>query len=109
MYLSKPFEELNTNPENKDGSQGDMTYVFQRLVGALTDERGGRAAIAPSELHATVRQWMPKYGDFHQHDACLCMKTMRSLLVEDLNSIREKPYFPYPPNARDLGAQVAAR
>jgi len=103
-FLDKQFE-ADINLKNPLGMQGRMAVVFSDLMDVLW--KGIDSSHAPQKLRRLIGMKEPRFNDFMQHDAQEFMAFLLDALHEDLNRVKNKPYYEIEENEDEDDSVVA--
>lgn len=60
------------------------------------------AKITPTELKRDIGIVDPRFADFTQNDAHICLSTLIFNIHDDINEVIKKPYYPNPPTLTEF-------
>ncbi|XP_058203138.1 ubiquitin carboxyl-terminal hydrolase 9-like isoform X2 [Rhododendron vialii] len=79
------------NEQNPLGLHGELAVAFGELLRKLWSS--GRTAIAPRAFKGKLGRFAPQFSGFNQHDSQELLAFLLDGLHEDLNRVKQKPYF----------------
>ncbi|XP_076812613.1 ubiquitin carboxyl-terminal hydrolase 19-like isoform X3 [Clavelina lepadiformis] len=89
-FVGKHFKK-DINLENPLGMKGRMAEEFSAVVGKLWSSK--THSFAPSKFRWAVGEKESRFTDYMQHDAQEFMAFLLDQLHEDVNRIKDKPYY----------------
>lgn len=88
-FLEDYSDEINR--QNPLGLHGELALAFGELLRKLWSS--GRTAIAPRAFKGKLSRFAPQFSGFNQHDSQELLAFLLDGLHEDLNRVKQKPYF----------------
>lgn len=88
-FLQDYTDEINK--QNPLGLHGELALAFGELLRKLWS--CGRTPIAPRAFKGKVARFAPQFSGFNQHDSQELLAFLLDGLHEDLNRVKQKPYF----------------
>ncbi|CAK9167458.1 unnamed protein product [Ilex paraguariensis] len=79
------------NRQNPLGMHGELALAFGDLLRKLWSS--GRTAIAPRAFKGKLARFAPQFSGYNQHDSQELLAFLLDGLHEDLNRVKQKPYF----------------
>jgi ubiquitin carboxyl-terminal hydrolase 4/11/15 len=89
FLLNKYLEEINK--KNKYGSGGSIAKAYYELIKELW--MGRQQYLSPWDFRQIFVGFVKQFAGFCQHDSHEMLAFMLDALHEDLNRVKEKPYF----------------
>ncbi|KAJ8768357.1 hypothetical protein K2173_021510 [Erythroxylum novogranatense] len=88
-FLQDYSDEINI--ENPLGMRGELAIAFGELLRKMWSS--GRTTIAPRAFKGKVALFAPQFSGYNQHDSQELLAFLLDGLHEDLNRVKQKPYF----------------
>ncbi|XP_058104994.1 ubiquitin carboxyl-terminal hydrolase 9-like [Magnolia sinica] len=88
-FIQDYSEEINR--WNPLGLKGELAIAFGELLRKLWSP--GRIPIAPRAFKGKLARFAPQFSGFNQHDSQELLAFLLDGLHEDLNRVKDKPYF----------------
>ncbi|RAL53471.1 hypothetical protein DM860_007143 [Cuscuta australis] len=88
-FLQDYSEEINKH--NPLGMHGELALAFGELLRKLWSS--GRSSIAPRAFKGKLGRFAPQFSGYNQHDSQELLAFLLDGLHEDLNRVKQKPYF----------------
>ncbi|XP_059662124.1 ubiquitin carboxyl-terminal hydrolase 9-like [Cornus florida] len=79
------------NRQNPLGMHGEIALAFGELLRKLWSS--GQTSIAPREFKGKLARFAPQFIGYNQHDSQELLAFLLDGLHEDLNRVKQKPYF----------------
>jgi ubiquitin C-terminal hydrolase len=89
-FLLRKFNE-EINKKNKYGSGGQIAKAYYELIKELWN--GSSPYLSPWDFRQIFVGFVKQFAGFSQHDSHEMLAFMLDALHEDLNRVKEKPYF----------------
>ncbi|CAJ0569068.1 unnamed protein product, partial [Mesorhabditis spiculigera] len=91
QYFLSGHYKGEVNEQNPLGTGGDLAHAFADLLEQLWS--GENSSISPRQIKTVIGQIAPRFSGFSQQDSQELMAFVLDGLHEDLNRIKNKPYF----------------
>ncbi|XP_071703155.1 ubiquitin carboxyl-terminal hydrolase 9-like [Rutidosis leptorrhynchoides] len=88
-FLGDYTDEINK--QNPLGMHGELAVSFGDLLRKLWSS--GRSAVPPRAFKGKLARFAPQFSGYNQHDSQELLAFLLDGLHEDLNRVKEKPYF----------------
>lgn len=88
-FLQDYSDEINK--QNPLGMHGELAVAFGELLRKLWSS--GRTAVAPRAFKGKLARFAPQFSGYNQHDSQELLAFLLDGLHEDLNRVKQKPYF----------------
>ncbi|XP_023770478.1 ubiquitin carboxyl-terminal hydrolase 9 [Lactuca sativa] len=88
-FLQDYTEEINK--QNPLGMHGELAVAFGELLRKLWSS--GRTAVPPRAFKGKLARFAPQFSGYNQHDSQELLAFLLDGLHEDLNRVKQKPYF----------------
>ncbi|XP_009622829.1 ubiquitin carboxyl-terminal hydrolase 9 [Nicotiana tomentosiformis] len=88
-FLQDYTDEINR--QNPLGMHGELAFAFGELLRKLWSS--GRAPVAPRAFKGKLGRFAPQFSGYNQHDSQELLAFLLDGLHEDLNRVKQKPYF----------------
>ncbi|CAH9117014.1 unnamed protein product [Cuscuta europaea] len=88
-FLQDYSEEINKH--NPLGMHGELALAFGELLRKLWSS--GRTSIAPRVFKGKLGRFAPQFIGYNQHDSQELLAFLLDGLHEDLNRVKQKPYY----------------
>ncbi|KAK3001689.1 hypothetical protein RJ639_020415, partial [Escallonia herrerae] len=88
-FLEDYTNEINT--QNPLGTHGELALAFGELLRKLWVS--GRTSIPPRVFKGKLARFAPQFSGYNQHDSQELLAFLLDGLHEDLNRVKQKPYF----------------
>ncbi|KAK1306188.1 Ubiquitin carboxyl-terminal hydrolase 9 [Acorus calamus] len=89
-YFLRDYSE-EINKENPLGMHGELAIAFGDLLRKLWSS--ARTPVAPRHFKAKLARFAPQFSGYNQHDSQELLAFLLDGLHEDLNRVKNKPYF----------------
>ncbi|KAL3817855.1 hypothetical protein ACJIZ3_003760 [Penstemon smallii] len=89
-YFLKDYSD-EINRENPLGMHGELALAFGELLRKLWSS--GRTPVAPRAFKGKLARFAPQFSGYNQHDSQELLAFLLDGLHEDLNRVKQKPYF----------------
>ncbi|KAL2458342.1 Ubiquitin carboxyl-terminal hydrolase 10 [Forsythia ovata] len=88
-FLDDYSDEINR--QNPLGMHGELALAFGELLRKLWSS--GRTPVAPRAFKGKLSRFAPQFSGYNQHDSQELLAFLLDGLHEDLNRVKQKPYF----------------
>ncbi|KAL8539950.1 hypothetical protein ACS0TY_001525 [Phlomoides rotata] len=88
-FLQDYSDEINR--QNPLGMHGELAVAFGELLRKLWSS--GRTPVAPRAFKGKLARFAPQFSGYNQHDSQELLAFLLDGLHEDLNRVKQKPYF----------------
>ncbi|CAI9274637.1 unnamed protein product [Lactuca saligna] len=88
-FLQDYTEEINK--QNPLGMHGELAVAFGELLRKLWSS--GHTAVPPRAFKGKLARFAPQFSGYNQHDSQELLAFLLDGLHEDLNRVKQKPYF----------------
>ncbi|PHU27926.1 Ubiquitin carboxyl-terminal hydrolase 9 [Capsicum chinense] len=88
-FLQDYTNEINR--QNPLGMHGELALAFGELLRKLWSS--GRTPVAPRAFKGKLGRFAPQFSGYNQHDSQELLAFLLDGLHEDLNRVKQKPYF----------------
>lgn len=88
-FLQDYSDEINR--QNPLGMHGELAVAFGELLRKLWSS--GRNPVAPRVFKGKLARFAPQFSGYNQHDSQELLAFLLDGLHEDLNRVKQKPYF----------------
>lgn len=88
-FLQDYTDEINR--QNPLGMHGELALAFGELLRKLWSS--GRTPVAPRAFKGKLGRFAPQFSGYNQHDSQELLAFLLDGLHEDLNRVKQKPYF----------------
>lgn len=88
-FLQDYTDEINK--QNPLGMHGELAVAFGELLRKLWSS--GRSAVPPRAFKGKLARFAPQFSGYNQHDSQELLAFLLDGLHEDLNRVKQKPYF----------------
>ncbi|PWA90113.1 peptidase C19, ubiquitin carboxyl-terminal hydrolase [Artemisia annua] len=88
-FLQDYTEEINK--QNPLGMHGELAIAFGELLRKLWSS--GKSAVPPRAFKGKLARFAPQFSGYNQHDSQELLAFLLDGLHEDLNRVKQKPYF----------------
>ncbi|KAL3630083.1 hypothetical protein CASFOL_023067 [Castilleja foliolosa] len=102
-FLQDYSDEINR--QNPLGMHGELAVAFGELLRKLWSS--GRAPVAPRVFKGKLARFAPQFSGYNQHDSQELLAFLLDGLHEDLNRVKQKPYFETEDSDGRLDEEVA--
>lgn len=89
-FLTNRYKE-DLNEQNDLGSGGRVAREYDQLIKELWF--GTSSAVNPSSLKKAISKALPMFAGNSQHDSQEFLNFLLDKLHEDINRVKQKPYF----------------
>ncbi|KAI3710591.1 hypothetical protein L2E82_40375 [Cichorium intybus] len=79
------------NKQNPLGMHGELAVAFGELLRKLWSS--GRTAVPPRAFKGKLARFAPQFSGYNQHDSQELLAFLLDGMHEDLNRVKQKPYF----------------
>ncbi|XP_024994981.1 ubiquitin carboxyl-terminal hydrolase 9-like isoform X1 [Cynara cardunculus var. scolymus] len=88
-FLQDYTDEINK--QNPLGMHGELAVAFGELLRKLWSS--GRTSVPPRAFKGKLARFAPQFSGYNQHDSQELLAFLLDGLHEDLNRVKQKPYF----------------
>ena len=93
FFLTEKFKE-DINTDNVLGTGGKLAVQFARLMNEMWNDEV--SVVTPWSFKKVVGNFQPMFSGFAQHDSAELLSFVLDGLHEDMNRVKNKPYYEMP-------------